>query len=106
MAVHRIHRSITRSTSAKRISAIRWWSPSANAVLARFPPTLIITSTRDIALSPAVYTHTQLVKLGVDAQLHVWEAMVHGFFGIHPELPESREAWDVIVKFFDSRLGT
>ena len=78
----------------------------SNAVLARFPPTLIITSTRDIALSPAVYTHTQLVKLGVDAQLHVWEAMVHGFFGIHPELPESREAWDVIVKFFDSRLGT
>jgi hypothetical protein len=30
--------------------------------------------------------------------------MDHFFFG-NPDLPESREAYDVIVKFFDSRLG-
>lgn len=75
------------------------------AVLASFPPTLIITSTRDLALSPAVYTHTQLVKFGVDAELHVWEGMVHGFFTTNPDLPETKEAWDVIVKFFDTHLG-
>jgi acetyl esterase/lipase len=75
------------------------------AMLAKFPPTLIITSTRDVALSSAVYTHTQLAKLGVDAELHVWEGLVHGFFTTEPDLPETREAWDVVTKFFDKRLG-
>jgi epsilon-lactone hydrolase len=45
----------------------------SKAVLAKFPPMLIVTSTRDLAMSPAVHTHAQLVKLGVDAELHVWE---------------------------------
>jgi monoterpene epsilon-lactone hydrolase len=77
----------------------------SNAVLARFPPTLIITSTRDMALSSAAYTHTQLVKLGVDAELHVWEGMAHGFFTMEPDLPETREVWDVVTRFFDKHLG-
>ena len=74
------------------------------AVLAKFPPTLIITATRDTALSAAIYTHTQLVKAGVDADLHVWEGLWHGFFG-DPDLPESQDAYNVIVKFFDRHLG-
>jgi epsilon-lactone hydrolase len=77
----------------------------STAVLAKFPSTLIITSTRDVALRPAVYTHTQLVKLGVDAELHVWEGMLHGFFTYQPDLPETKEVVDVITKFFDKRLG-
>jgi acetyl esterase/lipase len=80
-------------------------SPAASPeVLAQFPPTLIVTGTRAFELSNAVYTHTQLVKLGVDAALHVWEGMFHGFF-YNPDVPESRECYDVIVDFFDSRLG-
>ena len=73
-------------------------------MLAKFPPTLIITGTRAFEMSSAVYTHTQLVKLGVDAELHVWEGLFHGFF-YNPDVPESREAYDVIVKFFDRYLG-
>jgi monoterpene epsilon-lactone hydrolase len=76
------------------------------SVLAMFPPTLIITSTRDSALGAAVYTHTQLVKLGVDAELHVWEGLEHGFFTLYPDLPETKEVWEVVTKFFDKRLGT
>ena len=75
------------------------------AVLAQFPPTLIITSTRGFDLSNAVYTHMQLVKQDVPAELYVWEGMFHGFF-YNPDVPESRECFDVIVKFFASRLGT
>jgi acetyl esterase/lipase len=75
------------------------------AVLSKFPPTLIITSTRDIAMSPAIYTHTQLIKLGIDAELHVWEGLGHGFFTTQPDLPESKEVWDVVVKFFDQHLA-
>jgi acetyl esterase/lipase len=73
-------------------------------VLAKFPPTLIITGTRAFELSSAVYTHSQLVKLGVSAELHVWEGLFHGFF-YNPDVPESRDAYDVIVKFFDRHLG-
>ena len=36
-------------------------------MLAKFPPTLVLTGTRDMAMSSAVYTHAQLVKAGVDA---------------------------------------
>jgi acetyl esterase/lipase len=77
---------------------------SSPAVLARFPPTLIVTGTRAFELSSAVYTHTQLVKQGVDAELHVWEGMFHGFF-YNPDVPESRECYQVIVNFFARHLG-
>ena len=77
---------------------------SSPEVLAMFPPTLVVTGTRSFDLSNAVYTHAQLVKNGVDADLHVWEGMFHGFF-YNPDVPESRECYDVIVGFFAERLG-
>jgi epsilon-lactone hydrolase len=73
-------------------------------VLAKFPPSLIITGTRGFELSSAVYTHTQLVKNGAASELHVWEGMFHGFF-YNPDVPESRDCYDVIVRFFDRELG-
>jgi epsilon-lactone hydrolase len=73
-------------------------------ILAKFPPTLIITATRGFEMSGAIYTHTQLVRLGVDAELHVWEGLFHGFF-YNPDVPESRDCYQVIVKFFDRYLG-
>ncbi|MGC2417336.1 MAG: alpha/beta hydrolase [Candidatus Acidiferrales bacterium] len=73
-------------------------------ILAKFPPTLIITGTRDFAFSGALYTHEQLTRLGVDAELHVWEGLFHGFF-YNMDVPESRDALNVIIKFFDSHLG-
>jgi epsilon-lactone hydrolase len=73
-------------------------------ILSRFPPSLFISSTRDIGLSAAVMTHSQLVKLGVPADLHVWEGVDH-CFQYNPDLPASREAYDVAVRFFDRFLG-
>lgn len=72
-------------------------------VLAKFPPTLIITGTRGFELSSALYTHEQLVKLGVEAELHVWEGLFHGFF-YNADVPESRDAFTVIIKFFDRHV--
>ncbi len=74
------------------------------AVMRKFPPTLLITGTRALEMSSVVYFHTQLVKAGVDADLHLWEAMPYCFL-LDPGLPESREAYDVIGKFFDRHLG-
>lgn len=76
----------------------------SKATLAQFPPSLLIAGTRDFALSSIANTHSRLVAAGVDADLHVWEGLGHGFF-MDPRLPESREAYDVIVKFFDRHLS-
>ena len=47
-----------------------------------FPPTFVQAGTRDLFLSNAVRIHRKLRDAGVDAELHVWEAMPHGgFFG-------------------------
>ena len=73
-------------------------------ILAKFPPTLVLTGTRGFEMSAAVYTHTQLVKAGVDAELHVWEGLFHGFF-YNSDVPESKDAFNVIVKFFDRHLA-
>jgi epsilon-lactone hydrolase len=73
-------------------------------MLAKFPPTLLITGTRDFAMSGALYTHEQLVKQGVDAELHVWEGLFHGFF-YNSDVPESVDAFHVMIGFFDRHLG-
>jgi monoterpene epsilon-lactone hydrolase len=72
-------------------------------ILARFPPTLVITGTRDFAFSGAIHTDVELTKAGVGSELHVWEGLFHGFF-YNADVPESRDAFDVMIKFFDRHL--
>jgi monoterpene epsilon-lactone hydrolase len=72
-------------------------------VLKNFPPTLLISGSRDFALSSVLRSHALLVQAGVDAELHVYEGMWHSFFS-DPELPESRAAYDVMVRFFMRHL--
>lgn len=80
-------------------------SPSSSPeVLSQFPPTLMISGTRDLALSEVLHTHSLLIRANVEADLHVWEGMWHGFLS-ESDLPESIEAYDVIVKFFDKHLS-
>lgn len=46
-----------------------------------FPPTQLISGTRDMLLSPTVMMHRELRRAGLEAELHVFEAMPHGGFG-------------------------
>jgi monoterpene epsilon-lactone hydrolase len=79
-------------------------SPAESAeVLRQFPPTLILSGTRAFDYSSGINTHNQLTKLGVEAELHLWDGLFHGFF-YDPDVPESRETYDVTVKFFDKHL--
>jgi len=73
-------------------------------VLSKFPPVLLISGTRDVGLSEVLHTQARLVKAGVENDLHVWDGMWHCFFG-DVNLPESKEVFDVIAKFFDRHLG-
>ena len=72
--------------------------------LRQFPPSLLISATRDNALSSVVSTHTKLRKLGVEADLVIWEGLGHAFH-FNSEFQESREAYNIIVDFFDKHLG-
>ena len=76
----------------------------SDELLSKFPPSLVMTSTRDFCLCSAVQTHSELVKNGVDAALHVWDGLAHIFL-YDPDLPESRQAYDRMIQFFNARLG-
>jgi epsilon-lactone hydrolase len=68
------------------------------------PPTLFITSTRDLLLSGTVILHRAFLQAGDDAQLVVFEALPHAFWN-NPQLPESREANRMMAAFFNKNLG-
>jgi monoterpene epsilon-lactone hydrolase len=55
-----------------------------------FPPTFIQTGTRDVFLSNSARIHRALRRVGIETELHVWEAMPHGGFGGAPEDQEMR----------------
>src|SRR3954447_7819391 len=58
-----------------------------------FPPTFLQAGTRDLFLSNTVRFHRKLRAAGVDAELHVWEAMPHGgFFGAPEDAEVALEA--------------
>jgi len=68
------------------------------------PPILLVTSTRDILLSDTTIFHRALLGAGNDAQLVVFEALPHAFW-YHFQLPETKEALEIMAKFFDEKVG-
>ncbi len=68
------------------------------------PPTLFITSTRDLLLSGTTILHRAFLRAGDDAQLVVFEALPHAFWN-EEALPETREADEIMARFFNAHLG-
>lgn len=67
-----------------------------------FSPTLLTTGTRDLLLSSTVLLHRAMRRGGVQAELHVWEAMTHApFFGA----PEERELMSETLSFIRKHTG-
>jgi acetyl esterase/lipase len=69
-----------------------------------FPPTLVQSGTRDLFLSNSVLLHRKLRDAGIDAELHVWEAMPHGGF-IPGEAPENAEIQAEVLRFIKRVVG-
>jgi epsilon-lactone hydrolase len=69
-----------------------------------WPPTLLVTSTRDILLSDTTTFHRALLRSGNDAQLAVFEALPHAFW-YHFQLPETKEALELMAKFLEEKVG-
>lgn len=78
----------------------------APELLAKFPPTLVLSSSRDTLLGNALDTHARLIDAGVEADLYVRHGFGHGYFTQAPEVPEAIATWRVTVEFFDRHFGT
>ena len=76
-----------------------------DAVLAKFPPTLVLTGIRAVDMSAAVVTHRRLAALGVDASLYVmeggWHAASYGTRGS----PEEVDVNTYIGRWFGEQLS-
>jgi monoterpene epsilon-lactone hydrolase len=68
------------------------------------PPTLFMTSGRDMLLSGTTILHRAFLRAGVDAQLVVFEGLPHAFWN-DETLPETKEANQIMARFFDRELG-
>jgi epsilon-lactone hydrolase len=62
-----------------------------------FPATFLQSGTRDLFLSNTVRMHRALRRVGVPAELHVFEAMPHGGFG--GGTPEDQDLSDEVARF-------
>ena len=69
-----------------------------------FPPTLFLTSERDLLLSNTVNLHRAFRNAGVDAQLVVFDGLPHAFWN-NWNLPESQETYRTITDFFNQQLA-
>jgi len=74
------------------------------ADLRGLPPTLLVTSTRDMLLGDTTTLHRALLRQGVDARLVVFEALPHAFW-YHFDFPETREALELMAHFLDDAVG-
>ena len=67
--------------------------------LSGFPPTFLQAGTRDLFLSNTVRMHRRLLAAGVEAELHVFEAMPHGGFG--GGTPEDMDLAQSVLTFLE-----
>jgi acetyl esterase/lipase len=73
------------------------------ADLKGLPPTLFVTSGRDLLLSGTIDLHRAFLRAGDDARLMVFDGLPHAFW-YDPELPESIEANRAMSKFLVEHL--
>jgi monoterpene epsilon-lactone hydrolase len=79
-------------------------SPIFGDLSTPFPPTFLQTGTRDLFLSNTVRMHRKLRSGGVDAELHVFEAMPHGgFFGAPEDDEMTAELRRFLTRHLDDR---
>lgn len=78
---------------------------AADADLARFPPTLLISGTRDLFLSNTVRMHERLRLNHAPAELMVYEAQSHVQYYLVPNAPEAKTHYQFLNEFLDRTIG-
>jgi acetyl esterase/lipase len=70
-----------------------------------FPPTYLISGTRDLLLSDTVRVHRRLRQAGAIADLHVYEGAAHGDYMFQRNTSESAEHYRELNKFLLHHLS-
>lgn len=73
-------------------------------VLKQFPPSLLVTGSRDFAASSVTVMHRRLLAASIDASLLHFDGMWHAFH-MATTLPEARELFSALASFFNSNLA-
>lgn len=73
-------------------------------VLAGFPPALLITGTRDFAASSVSVMHRRLLAAGANSSFVNFDGMWHAHH-MAVDMPESRETFDILARFFHAHLS-
>lgn len=74
------------------------------AALTKFPPTLLVSGTRDLFLSNTVRMHEKLLLADRHAELIVYEALSHAQYYLNPKAPETKTHYRLLGKFLDRVL--
>jgi acetyl esterase/lipase len=77
-----------------------------NGDLDGFPPTILISGTRDLLLSDTVRMHRALRTAGVLADLHIYDGQTHADYlqNLLRPVPECADAQRELFEFFDEHL--
>jgi len=75
----------------------------STALLKQFPPTLLIAGSRDFTASSETMMQRRLWESGATSQLFIFDGLWHAFM-MDPKLPESREVYGIVWRFFDRHL--
>lgn len=70
-----------------------------------FPPSLLVTGTRDMFLSDTVRVHRKLREADVVADLHVFEGMSHAEYARLMGSPEWEQTYAELAKFLQEHLA-
>ena len=77
---------------------------AADEALAAFPPTLLVSGTRDLFLSNTVRMHKRLLMNDVHAELIVHEALSHAQYYLNTKAPETAEHYQLLDDFLERTL--
>ena len=70
-----------------------------------FPPTYLVTGTRDLFLSNTIRVHRKLREKGIDADLNVYEGFSHVEYLVARNSPEAREMYKELGIFLGKHLS-
>ena len=81
--------------------------PSISAIYGDFhgfPPTLLVSGTRDLFLSNTARTHIKLLQAGIAADILVYEGVSHGDYLHELAAPEAQHFLEMLDRFFTLHL--
>lgn len=72
--------------------------------ISKFPPTLLVSSSRDILLSPTAIFGRALLEKGVDARFVVFDGLPHAFWA-YMDIPETAQADALMAGYLKGKLS-